>query len=285
MRRNMEEVYVMGHRLIAFFQYALPQHPEYSNSSSSHRDIIAWRERSRRDLAWIQNRLVVVALRVDEEELNRHVCQDLNRNQSSNTGVMPFEILQDLNNFADSDEFVRPNATTHQSPWEHFSGWSPDVTSGDMSWEVTNSGIFEDTERKTFQIIDGDSKPLFSNESNDAHPIYDTESLETSDFSFWFIEEEADESDAENIYKNESNHRVVTPSPSKSPQKVFAKLVSGALLRHRSRRDPPGMYFSKINCFSSSKSQIHRNHQGKKWNQRERNEGETISTAPSDEDY
>jgi hypothetical protein len=283
MRRNMEEVYVMGHRLIAFYQHALPNHPDYSSSSASPRDIISKRERSRRDLAWIQNRLVVVSLRVDEEQLNRHVFQDLNQNQSSNDSIMPVDILQDLNNFATSEKVVKPNSA-QETHWEQFSGWSPEVTSRELPWEPTYSETFEEKDKEDYQIMDEDDTHLISEEIDYEQPIYDTKALETSDFSFWLIEEESNENFPESIHEEEDDRHVVTPSPSRSPQNVFARLVSNVLLRNRSRRDPPGMYFSKINCFSSSKQQNYGTKQGNEWKKKELNEGETISTAPSDED-
>ena len=73
-RSNMEEIYVMGHRLIIFLEDVLPQHPHFASRQQA---ISFRRSKSRHDLDWIHKRLDVVALRIDEAQLNKFVLNDL----------------------------------------------------------------------------------------------------------------------------------------------------------------------------------------------------------------
>jgi hypothetical protein len=58
----------MGHRLIAFLSLALPQHPGYLTVTVS-----ADRNKTFRDLIWINERMDEIALKIDEEQLNRFI--------------------------------------------------------------------------------------------------------------------------------------------------------------------------------------------------------------------
>lgn len=73
-RSNIEELFVMGHRLIIFLSKALPNHPEFRSKAPL---IVTKRTKSRHDLHWIKRRLDIVALRIDEEQLNRFILDDL----------------------------------------------------------------------------------------------------------------------------------------------------------------------------------------------------------------
>jgi hypothetical protein len=94
-RSNLEEIYVMGYRLIAFYTQALPRHPHYRSIDLSISNL---REKSLVDLDWIRKRLDVISLRIDEEQLNQFILREVTK---------PCETRQD--------------AATH---WESFSGWT-----------------------------------------------------------------------------------------------------------------------------------------------------------------
>ena len=77
------------------------------------------------------------------------------------------------------------------------------------------------------------------------------------------------------------HHSSVLPSPRLSPRKALSNLMTHVLKRP-ARQDPPGVYFSKINCFVAVHVQQYDDRIGIK--DREDKENETISTAPSDEE-
>lgn len=101
-RSNLEEIYVMGHRLIAFYTIALPKHPHYRSIDPSISNL---REKSLIDLDWIRKRLDVISLRIDEEQLNQYILREDNTTSSSTTTLCE----------------ARQDTDTH---WESFSGWS-----------------------------------------------------------------------------------------------------------------------------------------------------------------
>jgi len=68
---DLEDTYLMGHRLFAFHAHALPKHPEYKN-----RAVTRLRAKSMKDLEWIRERLSEIALRIDEEQLNKFILHD-----------------------------------------------------------------------------------------------------------------------------------------------------------------------------------------------------------------
>ena len=68
---DVEDTYIMGHRLIAFIAHALPKHPEYKN-----RSVTRLRAKSMKDLEWIRERLGEIALRIDEDQLNKFILHD-----------------------------------------------------------------------------------------------------------------------------------------------------------------------------------------------------------------
>lgn len=102
-RNATEDAYVMGHRLVSFMTTALPRHPEFSTTKLTT---------ERRYLARIQTQMRLIALAIDEEQLNVYITNDYD----------PV--------FSDDDEEdtgeIYPNETpTHSSPaWENFAGWS-----------------------------------------------------------------------------------------------------------------------------------------------------------------
>lgn len=68
---DVEETYVMGHRLTAFVGKALPQHPSYRKSQ-----VTQMRHRSQRNLEWVKEQMEILALKIDEEQLNSYITND-----------------------------------------------------------------------------------------------------------------------------------------------------------------------------------------------------------------
>ena len=57
-----EAAYVMAHRLKTFLSEALPKHPEYSGKSTTR-----MRNKSIKEMVWIEQRMSEIALKIDEE--------------------------------------------------------------------------------------------------------------------------------------------------------------------------------------------------------------------------
>ena len=63
----------MGHRLCHFLMDALPRHPSYMQKDPL---VTSLREKSLQSLVHVQKRLEALALRIDEEQLNKYIVHD-----------------------------------------------------------------------------------------------------------------------------------------------------------------------------------------------------------------
>lgn len=133
-RSNIEELFVMGHRLIIFLSKALPNHPEFRSKAPL---IVTKRTKSRHDLHWIKRRLDIVALRIDEEQLNRFILDDL--------GIkVARQICQS------QDRSIKQT----KPQWESFDGsneWnrSAETRDDELVWEPALYVSFESSEMET----------------------------------------------------------------------------------------------------------------------------------------
>ena len=291
-RNNMEEVYVMGHRLIVFLNQALPQHPEYL---STHPEISFWRQKNRQELDWIQNRLDVVALRVDEEQLNQYILNDL---RGYNQYQCNSQHQHQCNEKDRDDQSVSPpqrgnyvHVEAHvEAQWESFSGWTTAATDQDFKWEEAHDVSFESSEMDASEEQDSydDDDPEtyqtqtdFLGEESDL-PKTVTSMLEEEDYTFLhrIAEEElVYDTDSEAVDSWAQTSDDGSPSPRLSHRKAFTDLVTNALKRPvRQAEDPPGISLSKINCFMAFRTSDDR------LKDQYDKENETCSTAPSDEE-
>jgi hypothetical protein len=268
----MEEVYVMGHRLIVFLDHALPQHPEFMSSDSN---ISLLRDKSRQDLDWIRNRLEVVALRVDEEQMNQHILLDLE-------GAYENLLM---------DGTASPHVSEGkqvETEWEYFSGWTAMASENTLVWEEAFDVSFESDEvqnNESFEYDPDDGMYQDFDSDDDLSIIskLDEESIGVSHRVA--IDEESNGKNSRCVTTwptNGGDHSSVMPSPRLSPRKALSNLMTHVLKRP-ARQDPPGVYFSKINCFVA----VHVQHYDDRLvgiKHREDKENETISTAPSDEE-
>jgi hypothetical protein len=285
-RSNLEEVYVMGNRLLAFLKHALPRHGMFA-AAESH-----LRVKRRQDLEWIRNRLEVIALRIDEEEWNQFILRDLD------SSVQKIEGRRSERRPLDIEQ------------WENFSGWSM-IGEADFSWEQAHGVSFESSEfveesvddveeSREEQLVASPEEQSVVHEyvefdgANDAkseHSSQGTPSLEAEDYSLWHItaieESNEDDNQAENGVKDrhDPNLGELAPVLRRSPVKLLSDVISSALKRPQ-RRDPPGHYFSRINCFASRPQyDFHFPYSDEVGvGAKDEKENETISTAPSDED-
>lgn len=103
----------MGHRLVSFLEFALPQHPEYHQSAYKSR-----RVKCHQFLQYIHEQIGQVALEIDEIELNAYI--DLNFDPAENCSLSSVEELDD--------------------PWHAFAGWeAPGCVETDNSSRETSS--------------------------------------------------------------------------------------------------------------------------------------------------
>mmetsp|Transcript_10148 Transcript_10148/g.15654 ORF Transcript_10148/g.15654 Transcript_10148/m.15654 type:complete len:416 (+) Transcript_10148:175-1422(+) len=84
-KRNPEEIYVMGCRLVSFLSDALPKHPQYHSTDPQIKNL---RESSLDHLWWIQERVALIALRIDEAELNQFILSDLESSSVENQFIL-----------------------------------------------------------------------------------------------------------------------------------------------------------------------------------------------------
>jgi hypothetical protein len=241
-RCNMEEVYVMGHRLIVFLDEALPQHPEYN---SSKRDFVFLREKSRVELDWIQNRLDVVALRVDEGQLNQFILNGLRgyKNHSQN------EV---------DDKMASPPQLRQRLPesqWESFSGWATlSNTNDEVQWEAAHDVSFESSDLD--DSCDETEIETYESDFPDRESDYARVSVEIpdeADYSFLHRiaeEEVVYDSDSEAVDSwDPSSDDVGSPSPRLKHRKALEDMANK--IWKRPREDPPGISFSEMNCFTT----------------------------------
>lgn len=267
----MEEVYVMGHRLIVFLDHALPQHPEFWSEDAK---ISLLRDKSREDLQWIHNRLEVVALRVDEEQMNQHILLDLE-------GGYEKLVMDDRASPTLSD------VKGIETEWEYFSGWTAMASEQDLPWERAHDVSFESDEiqsNESFQY-DTDVVGMYEDfDSDDDLSIISWLDEESIGISRRVEQEDgihAKNSRLVSIWPKTDQNDSVTPSPRLSPRKALSNLMTNVLKRP-ARQDPPGVYLSKINCFVTVQVRQYDDRIG--ITDREDKENETISTAPSDEE-
>ena len=180
-RTNLEEIYLMGHRLIAFYTEALPRHKDYRSIDPS---ISYLREKSFGDLDWIRKRLDVISLRIDEEQLNLHI-------QRQKESTLEAATVQQSR----SDD-----ADDHETQWESFSGWSADFDSNRESLSATKASIDVNVLHQACTPTRRRRLPLEPEHADDPDDILDLESEdETTDV----------ESDCDSLSDVESDERAV----------------------------------------------------------------------------
>mmetsp|Transcript_25177 Transcript_25177/g.35470 ORF Transcript_25177/g.35470 Transcript_25177/m.35470 type:complete len:482 (-) Transcript_25177:243-1688(-) len=177
-KRNPEEIYVMGCRLVSFLSEALPKHPQYHSADAQIKSL---REKSLDQLSWIQERVGLIALRIDEAELNQFILDDLESSSITidtrsekhiRNETCSFESLEELiptrdqpspspsfhkNNNANNTTHTTSSSTTsdvvvtNNSAWEDFSGWPQQVSF--QPHEAETSNVFSEV---SFDIDEDD---------------------------------------------------------------------------------------------------------------------------------
>jgi hypothetical protein len=150
-RSNLEEIYVMGNRLVVYYTDALPRHQDYRSIDPS---ISHLREKTICDLDWIRKRLDVISLRIDEEQLNLHIQKSESNDDTVQQSDTNTPIAED----------------NEESSWESFSGWSVDFVNDDNKSVNDTPENSHDHVDDPADILDLDS----DDETDDVESDYDS---------------------------------------------------------------------------------------------------------------
>ena len=156
-----EEVYIMGHRLLAFVGRALPQHPEFGKSSAA-----SFRAQATLDLEWIQDKMQDIALKIDEEQLNSYITMDFDPQPDDDSTISSSE--------ADFSNFPAFSAANGEG-WEDFTDWAfqPSAVETDASSSLNTSGDESTPEARSAESER--SEPI-----DDPQIVFDLEEVESS---------------------------------------------------------------------------------------------------------
>mmetsp|Transcript_19175 Transcript_19175/g.45196 ORF Transcript_19175/g.45196 Transcript_19175/m.45196 type:complete len:407 (-) Transcript_19175:89-1309(-) len=120
---NVEEIYVMGHRLKAFLGHALPQHPHYMRQQ-----VAKLRSKSLQNLTWIKDKMHELAIKIDEEQLDSFVTLDFEP-EPDDVSTSSSEPDFDFNKFEDESasfaDFSSMGGSVEDQEWHSFTGWGP----------------------------------------------------------------------------------------------------------------------------------------------------------------
>jgi hypothetical protein len=126
---NVEELYVMGNRLLTFLSLVLPHHPEYVGGAGppspprSKLPPLTWKERCQRDVAWLSYQMQELELLIDEQQLQLFITNDyepaVDENVDESDGSESDEShdddddsFSDLASMRSNEPFVPGNSTT-----------------------------------------------------------------------------------------------------------------------------------------------------------------------------
>lgn len=175
---DIEVVYVMGNRLCHFLTEALPRHPAYMKKDPL---VSRLREKSLQSLVHINKRIEALALRIDEEQLNKYIMHDFDPFADDDDDDSCSSSGSEMDHFTQS---CSNSAIANNDPqWESFDGWSFDLpdklkrkANQQMSYDNNNlppckdvdvSAETEDTSNETFS-----SSERSFQASDDYEPIY-----------------------------------------------------------------------------------------------------------------
>ena len=161
----------MGNRLIHFLVEALPRHPAYMKKDPL---VTRLREKSFQSLVQVKKRIEALALRIDEEQLNKYIMHDFDPFADDDDSTSTSS-CSDLDHFSSSG---RSHSANDNPQWESFDGWSFDLPekltqqrSNERGLSSSNdldvSGETEDTSNETFS-----SSETSFQASDDYEPIY-----------------------------------------------------------------------------------------------------------------
>ena len=117
----------MGHRLCHFLMDALPRHPSYMQKDPL---VTSLREKSLQSLVHVQKRLEALALRIDEEQLNKYIVHDFDPfadDDDDDDDDEDDDIFSHSSSSSCSDLLDTFTGTKDNPQWETFDGWSFDL--------------------------------------------------------------------------------------------------------------------------------------------------------------
>lgn len=119
--KTAEDAYVLGHRLVTFLSTALPRHPGYQTSLDQ-------RMRCVTETVYIRTQLKRLALKIDEEQLNRYMENEYEPPETDEDDEDEEASVDSQQN--ETTEETRASPLKHQLQqqqlhnWESFQGWS-----------------------------------------------------------------------------------------------------------------------------------------------------------------
>lgn len=250
---DLEAAYVMGHRLIHFLSEALPRHPDYMKKEVA---ITRLREESLKSLVQIQKRLDSLALRIDEEQLNKYIMHDfdpLADDDSSTSSCSATEQEQrglGLDNNFPQEDFAQ---------WENFDGWSFDLPESMTSSKPSAAGFVKgislvkqhdlsgettDTSNETFSS----SERSFEEISEEHMPIYDSFGLDflkriASEDVRYETDSEAVDSWAQESEIESATYSMTSVSDSYDPARIALKEILNKKKRRPSQEKSSALSF------------------------------------------
>jgi hypothetical protein len=123
---KLEDTFIMGNRLLSFLSSALPSHPEYMQQSMEQE-----RNETFRNLVWINARLDKIALKIDEEQLNKYITDEYVPDPGEGEDDSSEDSSSHDEEIWRGKELVSnprtQSVTANEGGWESFEGWSLDV--------------------------------------------------------------------------------------------------------------------------------------------------------------
>jgi hypothetical protein len=199
-RTELEETYLMGHRMISFLSEYLPRHPDYISP-----EVAELRQESLQELLHIRHCLEDVALRIDEYHVNKLIDEFdpiLDDDSMSNGSFR--EGYGDVAEQRSTPIKQPPNA--NDEPWEPFANWGSEskrskgadsLTIMDCTSTVvtTGTGSIEayETSSEDISSEDNDPEPDFSDSDDESLTCSHVYSMELDELPRDFLKKIASE--------------------------------------------------------------------------------------------
>mmetsp|Transcript_14764 Transcript_14764/g.30429 ORF Transcript_14764/g.30429 Transcript_14764/m.30429 type:complete len:402 (-) Transcript_14764:628-1833(-) len=158
---DLEETYVMGHRLKAFLGQALPQHPHYRRSQ-----VAQLRSKSLRNLAWIKDKMHEIALKIDEQQLDTYVTLDYEPEPDDISTSSSEPEIDDDDDDDDSAGFADFSSMSSfdDQEWHAFSGWGAQADFPDPGFDEKDVPLATETDSSSLGLDVGSSLDESENE-------------------------------------------------------------------------------------------------------------------------
>mmetsp|Transcript_7620 Transcript_7620/g.15635 ORF Transcript_7620/g.15635 Transcript_7620/m.15635 type:complete len:584 (+) Transcript_7620:145-1896(+) len=236
---NVEEIYVMGHRLKAFLGHALPQHPHYMRQQ-----VAKLRSKSLQNLTWIKDKMHELAIKIDEEQLDSFVTLDFEP-EPDDVSTSSSEPDFDFNKFEDESasfaDFSSMGGSVEDQEWHSFTGWGPLEFPSDKDLPPTI-----ETDSSSSQGPDGvsswdgseaEEETPFDFRTNTSDLTSDNEEEPQAVVTFQDEEEEDDDDDDDDTNNVSASHTTTTTTTLHSSSSPLPNISMSK--RHKPEYIPP----------------------------------------------